>query len=259
MRMVILIGTISCFVSALTLIILTDKDILKPGWRVSGPVMVKTETLNLLDTSRDRPIPVLLYSENNFSGKDLKLVIIAHGHGIRNSDYSYIANNLAIQGYVVASVQYELPDDENLDLNGNVQEILTPVWEDAVKSIMYVSKYLKGKYPNLDSQNLILIGHSRGADIVMLFAQKYPKLVSKVIALDNGHFPILRTRKPQILSLRGNNTRPDSGVLPTPEEQKEFNIQIVKLKDISHIEMCFGSTDQKGKINKYITDFLKND
>jgi predicted peptidase len=255
-KMIILIGTVSCFVSALSLIVLTDKDILRPGWKVSGPVMVKTELLNLLDTSRDRSIPVLLYSEKNFDSKNLKLVIIAHGHGIRNSDYSYIANNLAIQGHAVASVQYELPEDENLDLNGNVQEILTPVWEDAVKSILYVTKFLKNKYPNLDCQNLILIGHSRGADIVMLFAQKYPEMVSKVIALDNGHFPILRTRKPQILSLRSNNTHPDDGVLPTVEEQKKFNIQIVKLKDISHLDMCFGSTDQKGKINKYITDFL---
>lgn len=252
-----MIGTISCFVSALSLIILKDNDFIRPVWRVSGPVLVKTDTLNLLDTSRDRLIPVLLYSENGYSRKDLKVVIIAHGHGIRNSDYSYIANNLAIQGYVVASIQYELPEDENLDLNGNVQEILTPVWEDAVKSILYVTKYLKDKYPNLDCQNLILIGHSRGADIVMLFAQKYPEMISKVVALDNGHFPILRTKKPQILSLRGNNTQPDKGVVPTPEEQKEFNIQIVKMKDISHIEMCFGSADQKSKINKYITDFLK--
>ncbi len=135
MKMVILIGTISCFVLALTLIVLTDEDILRPAWRVSGP----------------------------------------------------------------------------------------------------------------------------GADIVMLFAQKYPEIVSKVIALDNGQVPILRTKKPRILSLRSNNVHPENGVLPTPEEQKKIDIQIVMLKDISHLDMCFGSTDQKDKINKYITDFLKKD
>jgi pimeloyl-ACP methyl ester carboxylesterase len=118
---------------------------------------------------------------------------------------------------------------------------------------------LKSKYPNLDCQNLTLIGHSRGGDIVMLFAEKYPELVLKVISLDNNHMPLLRAKKPEIFSLRANNTNPDNGVLPTPEEQKKYNIQILKLPNVSHIEMCFGTEIQKEEINRYITDFLKKD
>jgi hypothetical protein len=52
--------------------------------------------------------------------------------------------------------------------------------------------------------------------------------------------PLPGTRKPQIFSLRANNITPDNGVLPTLGEQKEFNIKMVKLNDLSHIEICRG-------------------
>jgi hypothetical protein len=246
-KMLVLAGALICLILALL--------IFKPIRAISG----HPENLNLMDTSRDRLIPVLLYSDYIHSGKNVQVVIVAHGHGIKNSDYSYISTNLEAHGYVVASVQYELPEDEEININGNAYEILKPVWEEAAKSTLFVVQYLKSRYPNLDCQNLILIGHSRGADMLMLFAQKYPELVSKVISLDNGHMPFLKTKKPQLFLLRANNTKPDSGVLPTPEEQKEFNIKIVNLKDVSHIEMCFGNEFQMEEIKGYIIDFLKKD
>jgi len=229
--------------------------ILKPGWKRPG----EPDTLYLWDDSNHRIVPVLLYAENIDSGKNRKLVILAHGHGIQNSDYAYISSNVASQGYVVASVQYELPGDKEIDAGGNAYEALRPVWEKTVKSFLFVIGYLKKKYPNLDCQNLTLIGHSRGGDVVMLFATKYPKLVSKVISLDNGHMPLPRTKKPRVFSLRTYNTTPDNGVLPTPEEQKEFNITIIEPMGISHIEMCFGTEAQQEEINGYITGFLKQD
>lgn len=218
--------------------------------------LVKTENLDLFDTSVNRKIPILLYSEKIDSGKNRKIVIIAHGLGIKNSEYSYISINLAKQGYVVASVQYELPGDEVIILNGDIYRSLRPKWEKAVKSVLFVTKYLKNKYQNLDYKNLTLIGHSMGGDILMLFAEKYPELVSKVISLDNCHVPLPRTEKPHIFSLRATNSIADPDVLPTLEEQKRYNIQIVYLNDVSHIEMCFGSRAQKEEINGYITDFL---
>jgi hypothetical protein len=244
-RMAILAGVIGCLVSTLLL--------LKPGRKIPG----EPDSLYPMDKANHRLVPVLLYAENIDSGINRKLVLLAPGHGIRNSDYAYISTNLSSKGYVVASVQYELPGDKEIDLGGNAYEALTPVWEKNVKSFLFVIGYLKKKYPNLDCQNLTLIGHSRGGDIIMLFAKKYPELVSKVISLDNGRMPIPRTKKPQILSLRAYNTTPEKSVLPTPEEQKEFNITIVEFQDISHIEMCFGTEAQKEEINKYITDLLK--
>ena len=246
-RMAILGGVVGCLF--LTLFIL------KPGWKQQG----EPDTLYLWDKVHRRLDPVLLYSENIDSGKNRKVVILAHGHGIRNSDYAYISSHLAAKGYTVASVQFELPGDREPDRSGNIYEALKPIWEQSVQSILFAIHYLKNKYPNLDCQNLTLIGHSMGGDVLMLFAQKYPELVSKVISLDNNHVPLPRTKKPEVFSLRAYNTTPDKGVLPTPEEQKEFNITIVELQDISHIEMCFGTDAQKEEINRYIYGFLNKE
>lgn len=247
MRMAILGGVVGCLF--LTIFIL------KPGWKRPG----EPDTLYLWDKGNHRLIPVLLYAENIDSGKNRKVVILAHGHRIRNSDYTYISTNLAAKGFVVASVQFELPGDKEIDLGGNAYEALLPVWESSVNNFLFVIHYLKNKYPNLDCQNLTLIGHSRGGDVLMLFATKYPELVSKVISLDNCRMPILRTKKPQILSLRSFDATPEKGVLPTPEEQKQFDIKIVELPGMAHIDMCFGTEAQKEEINMYIDGFLKKE
>jgi predicted dienelactone hydrolase len=223
---------------------------------ISGDHLVKIDYLDLLDTSVNRQIPVLLYSEKIDSGKIRKVVILAHGRGVKNSDYSYISIHLAKQGYIVASVQYELQGDEDIKISGDIYNSLKPKWENVVESVLFVTHYLKNKYPNLDCQSLTLIGHSMGGDILMLFAQKYPELVSKVISLDNCHMPFPKTCKPRIFSLRADNTSADTDVLPTLEEQKRYNIQIVYLNDVSHMDMCFGTKAQKEEINDYLTNFL---
>ncbi len=246
-RMAILAGVIGCLL--LTILIL------KPGWKRPG----EPDTLYLRDKADKRLVPVLLYAENIDSGKNRKVVILAHGHGIRNSDYAYISSHLAAKGYVVASVQFELPGDKEIDHGENAYEALMPVWESSIKSFLFVIRYLKNKYPNLDCQNLTLIGHSRGGDVLVLFATKYPELVSKVISLDNGHMPLPRTKKPQVFSLRAYNTFPDKGVLPTSEEQKEFDITIIEPLGISHIDMCFGTEAQKEEMNGYIDGFLNKE
>jgi dienelactone hydrolase len=246
-RMAILGGAVGC--------LLLTIFIFKPGWKQPG----EPDTLYLWDKANRRVVPVLLYAENIDSGKNRKVVILAHGYGIRNSDYAYISSHLAAKGYIVASVQYGLPGDKEIDRSGNIYEALKPIWEQSDQSILFAIHYLKNKYPNLDCQNLTLIGHSMGGDALMLFAQEYPELVSKVISLDNCHMPLPRTKKPAVFSLRAYNTIPDMGVLPTPEEQKEFNITIIEPLGISHIEMCFGTEAQKEEINGYIDGFLNKD
>lgn len=256
-RTIILISSLACFFVVVSQFFLSQLVNLTATPKISGLHIIKTDTLNLYDSNRTRLIPVLLYYENMKQDKDLKLVVLTPGHGIKNSEYAYISRNLAMQGYVVASVQYELPQDEEINGTRNA-EALHPGWEYHVKSILYVLQYLKSKHPHLDCQNLTLIGHSMGGDIVLLFAQENPEMVRKVISLDNGHMPLLRTKKPQIFSLRAITTHPDPGVLPTPGEQEEYHMQIVTLKDVTHMDMCFGTARQKEEINRYITEFLND-
>ena len=38
----------------------------------------------------------------------LPVVMISHGYGVKNTEYSFIANSLAEQGYHVISIQHDL-------------------------------------------------------------------------------------------------------------------------------------------------------
>ena len=224
---------------------------------------VETESLNLLDETRNREIPVALYSPTstmNMSGvkrPKLKLAIVNHGYGGKNTEYTFIAKNLVTRGYFVASVQHELPSDEPLSMTGNLYETRKPNWERGVQNILFVVQELKRIKPDLDFKDLLLVGHSNGGDMAMLFAKEHPKLVRKIISLDNRRVPFPRTRKPQILSLRSSDQAADAGVLPTEAEREKFGVKIIKLNDTLHNDMWDGATEkQKQKINQIISDFL---
>lgn len=226
---------------------------------------VKTESIDLFDKSRNRQIPVVLYSPSEFintsSGKKkkLKLAIISHGYGGKNTEYSFITNNLVRHGYFVASIQHQLPSDEPLPTTGNPYETRKPSWESGVQNILFVIQELKRMKPDLSFKDLVLIGHSHGGDTVMLFASEHPELARKIISLDNRRMPIPRTRKPQILSIRSSDQVADVGVLPTDMEQEKFGVKIIKLSNTIHNDMWDGATEkQKLEINQIINRFLKN-
>ncbi|MGB7921734.1 MAG: alpha/beta hydrolase [Pyrinomonadaceae bacterium] len=226
---------------------------------------VKTESLNLFDKARNRAIPVALYlpvTEMNVSKtkkSELKIAIISHGYGGKNTDYSFIANSLVARGYLVASIQHELPSDEPLPTTGNPYKTRKPNWERGVKNTLFVIQELKKTRPNLDYKNLLLIGHSNGGDMSMLFAHEHPNSVRKIISLDNRRMPFPRTKRPEILSIRSSDQSADAGVLPTPAEQERYGIKIIKLKNTRHDDMWDGATEeQKQEINEIISSFLEN-
>ena len=221
---------------------------------------IKIDSSNLFDSARNRKIPILTYQNTSPEIQNHELVILAHGHGGKYSEYSFIGKRLAKDGYFVVSIQYELPTDTLIPVRGSTYESLKPKWERVVNNLFFVIQSLKEKNLNLDFQNLILIGHSMGGDVAMLFAAEYPELVQKVISLDHCHMPILRTNKPGILSLRSNTSVPaDPGVLPTQTETTKYNIHIIQLNNVSHGEMTDQGSERKKKIiNNYITAFLKD-
>jgi predicted dienelactone hydrolase len=226
---------------------------------------VKTESLDFFDEARRRAVPVVLYSPVEIiktasrKRSKLKLAILNHGYGGKNTDYSFIANNLVAHGYCVASIQHQLPSDEPLPTTGNPYLTRKPNWERGARNILFVIQELKRIRPDLDFKNLLLVGHSNGGDTAMLFAQEHSALVRKVISLDNRRMPIPRTSKPQILSIRSSDQPADAGVLPGSEEQKKFDIKIIKLNNTRHDDMWDGATEkQKQEINQIINSFLAN-
>ena len=212
----------------------------------------------LFDSVRQRVVPVVLYLPAHSSPKlRLKPAILSHGYGGRNTRYSFIAQTLVAHGYFVASIQHELSTDAPIPTVGNVRTVRQPFWERDVQNMLFVRQVLRRKYPGVDFNELLLVGHSKGGDSAMLFAEEHPALVARVISLDNCRMPFPRVARPQVLSLRSSDQVADPGVLPTPAEQAQFGTKIVQLKNTIHNDMWDGATKaQKQEISDVIARFL---
>src|SRR5712672_3894329 len=81
---------------------------------------IRHETLNLFDATRQRAVSVDLAVRRDYEMKadnglwKLPIAIISNGNTVRNTEYSFLANALAARGYLVASVQQDLPSDPPL-------------------------------------------------------------------------------------------------------------------------------------------------
>ncbi|OXA77761.1 alpha/beta hydrolase [Flavobacterium frigidimaris] len=222
---------------------------------------VKLDSLQLFDKSRNRVIPVALYyPEINKKINKQQVIIFSHGYGENkggdNRIYSYLTENLASKGYFVISIQHELPTDELLAMDGDLKITRRPNWERGVENILFVINEFKKTKPELDFKHLTLIGHSNGGDMTALFATEHPKLVYRIITMDNRRMPLPRVSHPQVYTLRSSNYPADENVLPTEEEKKKYGIT-VQPTPIEHRDMDNDATiEQRKIINNYIEEYL---
>src|SRR6202051_3805823 len=188
---------------------------------------IRHETLNLFDASRQRPISVDLAvrrdyetkAENGFS--KLPIAIISNGNTVKNTEYSFLADVLAARGYLVASIQQDLPTDPPLMTKIGMPYVgRREVYMRCEANILFVLGELQKLQPNADYDHLTLVGHSNGGDVSMYVAKQPPELVSKGITLDNLRVPFVLSDKMKILSFRSKdpNFKTDPGVLPTSKE-----------------------------------------
>src|SRR5580698_11462279 len=81
---------------------------------------IRHETLNLYDAARQRPISVDVAVRRDYEMKadagywKLPVAIISNGNTVKNTEYSFLANVFAARGYLVASIQQDLPTDPPL-------------------------------------------------------------------------------------------------------------------------------------------------
>ena len=228
---------------------------------LSEYIDIKEYTVNLYDDARNRVIPVAVYCKDD--SKDQKVVIFSHGYGQNKGGdylyYSHINRELAKQNYFVISIQHELPSDELLAMEGNLYEARMPNWERGVENILFVFHEFGKMKPELNWKHVSLVGHSNGGDTVMLFASKYPRYIANAISLDNRRMPLPRTNTPKVFSIRAFDYPADEGVIPSPEEQEKFKIQIIQLNNVKHSEMDNDASEaQSVEINGYLLNFLKN-
>ncbi len=204
---------------------------------VASKWAIRHETLNLFDTARARPVSVDIAVRRDYEMKadagywKLPVAVISNGNTVKNTEYSFLANVLAARGYLVASIQQDLPSDPPLMTKVGLPYVgRLEVYQRGEANILFVLGQLKKLQPNADYDHLTLVGHSNGGDIAMFCAWQHPELVSKVITLDNLRVPFVLNDKMKILSFRSTdpNFKTDPGVLPTPQEARADGIDIVK-------------------------------
>lgn len=213
-------------------------------------------SLTLMDVSRQRPVPVLIYGMTS-KKRPKPLAIISHGYGGHDNDYSFIAHDLVARGYVVASIeQSERPGDPSMASNGDLAKLRRPVWQIGADNITFViGEMARRGFANLTPKPII-IGHSNGGDMTMLFAVEHPETVTAAISLDNRRMPLPRTSQPRVCSIRSSNFEADPGVLPSKIEQQDFGMLIVGV-GVKHDDMWDGAApEQKKAILKVIADCI---
>lgn len=222
------------------------------------------ETLSLKDSGRGRDVPVelslsrraLIKAKLGF-GKP-PVAIVNHGYTVKNSEYTFLANVLASQGYMVASIQHDLPGDAPLSQTGFPFVGRMPMYERGMANIDFAVDEIQKRYPSLDYSKLTMLGHSNGGDISMFYAGHHPEKVQKIVTLDNLRVPFLMQGKFPILSFRSNDWKPDSGVVPADEICAEHGIQLVHT-NAQHVDMSDrGPEKVKEAIKNALSKFLND-
>ena len=226
---------------------------------------IRRENLALHDASRNRDVPVELAISRRAELKAMllgikpRVAIVNHGNTVKNTEYSFVGDVLATQGYLVAAIQHDLPGDPALSMQGFPFVGRLPSYKRAEKNILFAIDEIKKVYPDPDFQTVTLFGHSQGGDIAMYFAGQHPELVTKVVTLDNIRVPILMSGKARILSFRSNNFKADPGVVPDSQTAEEAGIEVVHTEFQHDHFRDSGPDTVKAKVQEVLARFLSED
>jgi len=220
------------------------------------------ESIELSDASRERKIPIALYFPGRQHGcaraRRCPVAFVSPGYGLSHTDYSFVANALAGYGYLVVSIQHDLPSDPPLSRTGNLFASRMPAWERGAHNLRFVRDSLSHSYRAFDWTQLVLIGHSNGGDISAFALHQSPALATTLITLDNRRYPIPRGDFIKVLSIRASDFEADAGVLPTDQE-KDAGACITAIAGARHNDMNdHGPAELKSKISMLIVQFLKD-
>jgi acetyl esterase/lipase len=224
------------------------------------------ESLTFYDASRDnRPVAVDIAVRRDREMQadagmiKLPVAILSHGNTVKNTEYSFLANVFAARGYIVISIQHDLPTDAPMVTK--VGEIfvgrLTQI-QRGVANIKFAVEEMRKAQPNADYDHLTLVGHSMGGDITMYFAKQYPDQTKKVVTLDNLRVPFTTAGKFKILSFRSKDPqfKTDPGVVPSSEECEKAGITIVNTTFRHNDMRDTGSDEAKASIENMLDKFL---
>jgi pimeloyl-ACP methyl ester carboxylesterase len=230
---------------------------------------IRHETLTFNDPARgDRrvEVDVAVRRDKELQAKagmiKLPVAILNHGNTVKFTEYSFLANVFAARGYMVVSIQHDLPTDAPLVTEvGELYVGRLPQYQRGIANIRFAVDALKKFQPNADYDRLTMVGHSNGGDISMYFAKMYPDQIKKVVTLDNLRVPFMTDGKFKIISFRSKDPvfKPDPGVVPDEEICEKAGITIVRTA-FQHNDMRdTGPDEAKASIQGMIDKFLDDD
>lgn len=224
------------------------------------------ESLTFYDADRNnRPVAVDIAirrdkeMQANAGMIRLPVAILNHGNTVKNTEYSFLANVFAARGYIVISIQHDLPTDAPMVTKvgqlyvGRLAQI-----ERGVANIKFAVEQMRKVQPNADYDHLTVVGHSMGGDITMYFAKQYPDRVRRVVTLDNLRVPFVTSGKFKILSFRSHDPvfKTDPGVIPSEATCEKDGITVVRTQ-FQHNDMRdTGSEVAKESIQHKLDQFL---
>jgi hypothetical protein len=228
---------------------------------------IRHETLSLYDAARQRPVSVDLAVRRDYEIKanngfqKLPIAIISNGNTVKNTEYSFLADVLAARGYLVASIQQDLPTDPPLMTKIGMPYVgRRGIYMRCEANILFVLGELQKREPNAEYDHLTLVGHSNGGDVSMYVAHQHPELVSKVVTLDNLRVPFVLSKQMKIISFRSKDPhfKTDPGVLPSASQAKTDGIDIIDTGAL-HTQLSDRGPDSvKEKIQATLDKFLRD-
>jgi len=239
------------------------------GYFTASKWAIRHKTLTFFDPLRtDRPVEVDISVRRDREMEaiaemiTLPVVILNHGNTVKFTEYSFLANFLAIRGYMVVSVQHDLESDGPMVTQAGEEYVgRRPQYNRGIANIMFVIDEMRKYQPNADYRHLTLVGHSNGGDLSMYFAKRHSDLIKKVVTLDNLRVPFVTDGNFRILSFRSRDPvfKADPGVVPDDAMCQKAGITVVKTP-YQHNELSDRGPDHvKTTIRSIVEKFLDDD
>jgi hypothetical protein len=239
------------------------------GYFTASKWAIRHETVTFYDAARDnRPVAVDVAVRRDKEMQatagmiTLPVAILNHGNTVKFTEYSFLANAFAARGYLVVSIQHDLPTDEPMVTKvGELYVGRLPQYQRDVANIRFAIDEMKKIDPDADYDHLTMVGHSNGGDVSMYFARMYPDEIKKVVTLDNLRVPFITDGKFKILSFRSKDPvfKSDPGVVPDQDVCEKSGITIVQT-GFQHTDMSDrGPDDAKQSIEGMLDKFLSDD
>jgi pimeloyl-ACP methyl ester carboxylesterase len=230
---------------------------------------IRHQMLTFTDPARDNrlvAVDIAVRRDKEFQANagmiKLPVAILNHGNTVKFTEYSFLANLFAARGYLVVSIQHDLPTDAPMVTKvGELYVGRQPQYERDIANIRFAIDEMKQVQANADYEHLTMVGHSMGADVSLYFARMYPDQVRKIVTLDNLRVPFMTDGRFKILSFRSNDPvfKPDPGVVPDQDICEKAGITVVRTK-FQHNDMRdTGPEAAKESIQEMVDKFLDDD